>query len=190
MTGMGKISASLLALSLLLVAGGKNTQSSKETAVISIPAPHCKCKPKKVYRQPGTCLMWQDAPYTDAEEGAYRRNYSVGKAGNWMYAVNYCRALHYMGYSDWRLPTADELMAVHEMLGNAFSYSRDGDFWTSTPADGKRYYVVYPADAYRYKRNKNESNFIRCVRCVKEKKDASMQTRMKPSRSEPLFKSR
>ena len=168
MTKIWKGTFALLSLTLLLVAGGDDkTHDAKKTVVIKIPAPNCKCKPKKVYHQPGTCLVWQDEPYTDAEEGAYRRNYSVGKAGNWMYAINYCRALHYDGHNDWRLPTADELSAVHERRGNAFAYSRDGDFWTSTPADGKFYYVVYPADAYRYKRLKEESNFIRCVRCEK-----------------------
>jgi formylglycine-generating enzyme required for sulfatase activity len=112
--------------------------------------------------------MWQDQKYTTAEDGAYANNRSVGKAGKWNHALKYCRKLNYAGYSDWRLPTSDELTQVHRLDGQVFSYFRDKDFWTSTPTTEGRYYVIYPADAYPYKRQKKESNFIRCVRCTGE----------------------
>jgi len=126
------------------------------------------CHVQRVYVDRDTDLMWQDAPYNDAEDGAYAKGYSVGKAGKWTYAKNYCLRLDYAGYTDWRLPTADELMAVHRKRGEAFHYFRDKDFWTSTPTTEGRYYVVYPADAYKYKRSKRQSNYIRCVRCTKK----------------------
>jgi hypothetical protein len=117
-------------------------------------------------------LMWQDQAYTDAETGAYKSNHSVEKAGSWGHATNYCAALEYQGYNDWRLPTADELSHVHHKSGQVFAYYRTDDFWSSTPATENRYYVIYPVDAYRYKRKKKETNFIRCVRCwVPAKKD-------------------
>ncbi len=111
-------------------------------------------------------LMWQDQSYTDAEDGAYARRHNAGKAGTWNHAVSYCRSLYYAGYSDWRLPTSDELQSVHRINGQQFSYFRDKDFWTSTPTTEGKYYVVYPADAYIYKRKRSETNFIRCVRCT------------------------
>ena len=111
-------------------------------------------------------LMWQDQLYTDAEDGAYARTRNTGKAGTWSHAKNYCRSLYYAGYSDWRLPTSDELQHVHRIEGQVFSHFRDKDFWTSTPTTEGKYYVVYPADAYIYKRSKNETNYIRCVRCT------------------------
>lgn len=168
----------------LLWGGGKEERAPK-SVTIEIHKSDCNCKPGRIVRQPETCLMWQDAPYTSAEDSAYRRNYSVGKAGNYNHAINYCRSLIYAGYDDWRLPTADELMSAHELRGELFLHQRDGDFWTSTPSTDKRYYVVYSADAMRYKRYKKESNYIRCVRCVPEVMDNSGK-KVKSSRATPL----
>ena len=169
----------------MAIAGGKGDIRA-QSAVVQIHKGTCACKPGRVVRQPGTCLMWQDAPYTDAEDGAYRRNYSVGKAGNYNHAVNYCRSLIYAGFDDWRLPTADELMSAHELRGELFLHQRDGDFWTSTPSTDKRYYVVYPPDAMRYKRYKKESNYIRCVRCISETIN-DQSRKVKSSNAKPLF---
>ncbi len=115
-------------------------------------------------------LMWQDEAYTDAEDGAYARTHNTGKAGTWNHAMSYCRSLYYAGYSDWRLPTSDELQRVHRIDGQVFHYFRDKDFWSSTPTTEGKYYVVYPADAYIYKRRPSETNFIRCVRCIGDRK--------------------
>jgi len=111
-------------------------------------------------------LMWQDQLYTDAEAGAIARSHNAGKGGTWNHAKNYCRSLYYAGYSNWRLPTSDELQHVHRIEGQVFTHFTDKDFWTSTPTTEGKYYVVYPADAYIYKRNKRETNYIRCVRCT------------------------
>jgi len=125
------------------------------------------CKKNSVYIEKDTALMWQDEAYADRDDGAYKRNYSTSKLGTWTYAMRYCNNLNYAGYLDWRLPTSDELMHVHKKYGQVFTYYRADDFWSSTPSTDKRYYVVYPPDAYRYKRYKKESNYIRCVRCIK-----------------------
>ena len=124
------------------------------------------CYADKTYLQKDVNLMWQDQKYVDAEDGAYANNRSAGKVGKWNHAAKYCRRLNYAGYADWRLPTSDELSEVHRIEGQVFSYFRDKDFWSSTPTTEGKYYVVYPADAYIYKRVKKESNFIRCVRCT------------------------
>jgi len=144
----------------LLIAGGN------VSPVVSISESNSNCSPDDVYVEENTQLMWQDQKYTDKEDGAYKRNYSYGKVGGWKHAVNYCRGLDYAGYTDWRLPTSDELLHVHRIPGEVFRYFRGNDFWTSTPGDGNRYYVVYPADAYQNKRNPKQTNYIRCVRCT------------------------
>lgn len=151
----------ILLSSVVIYAGGDKNAYVSQSINISNNA----CKTNKVYTETDAKLMWQDQSYTDAETGAYKRNYSVDKVGTWNHAINYCAALDYQGYSDWRLPTSDELRHVHHKSGQVFTYYRTDDFWTSTPTADDRYYVVFPVDAYQYKRKKQETNYIRCVRC-------------------------
>jgi len=144
----------------LLVAGGN------VSPVAPIVEPSSNCSPDEVYVEEDAQLMWQDQKYTDKEDGAYKRNRSYGKAGTWKHAMNYCKRLDYAGYTDWRLPTSDELMHVHRHFGQAFRYFRGDDFWSSTPTVENKYYAVYPADAYQFQRKPSQSNYIRCVRCT------------------------
>ena len=156
------ISACLSMFTTLLIAGGDTSATLTPVATME----NASCKTNKVYVDADAKLMWQDAAYTDGEDGAYKRGQSVGKAGKYRHAMNYCRVLNYAGYNDWRLPTADELMNVHTPQGNPFVYHRGSDFWSSTPTTENRYYVVYTADAMQYPRKASESNYIRCVRCL------------------------
>ena len=144
----------MLVSTVLLMAGGNVTP--KLSAVADIPAKACKTD--KTYVEEDANLMWQDQAYVDAEDGAYKREHSAGKAGKWKYAENYCRRLDYVGYADWRLPTSDELQHVHRKEGQVFTYFRGRDFWTSTPAVKGKYYVVFPVDAYRYEHKIKRSN--------------------------------
>lgn len=160
------ISSALLS-AVLVMAGGKLAPEDIPELVPAIEAPVDDCKNNTVYHDEKTGLMWQDEAYTDAEDGAFKNNYTAGKAGSHQHAKGYCDTLYYAGYSDWRLPTADELMALHRKPGQAFTNIRGSDFWTSTPAKTGKYYVVYPVDAYRYERKVKDSNYIRCVRCAK-----------------------
>jgi len=148
--------------SLFLYAGGNLGSDLSAVEGVS----NTECKANTVYVDKDAHLMWEDQYYTDAEDGAYRRNHSVGKAGTWNHAKNYCASLNYKGFYDWRLPTSTELMNMHRKHGQQFKNYRGEDFWTSTPSTDNRYYVVYTPDAYQYKRKKQESNYIRCVRCV------------------------
>jgi len=154
----------LLLHSLLMAGGDVSTKLSSVTAI-----PSHDCRADKVYKDKKQNLVWQDQAYTDAEDGAVRRYQSIGKAGSYSYAMRYCERLHYGGYADWRLPTSDELSNVHHPKGQYFTYFRDNDFWSSTPTTEGRYYVVFPADALRYARSPKQSNYIRCVRCVRNK---------------------
>ena len=158
---MKKTIAMALIASIALIAGGNVAHTLPKVAKIS----KKPCNNDTTFVDTKTNLMWQDTHYTTQEDGAYKNNRSIGKAGNLRYAVNYCRRLNYAGYSDWRLPTKDELMEVHRIYGQVFENSRDGDFWSATPATGRKYFVVYPADAYPYERATNKSYYIRCVRC-------------------------
>ncbi len=124
------------------------------------------CDTDTVYVDKVANLMWQDARYTDGADGAFRNDRSVGKAGSYHYAVNYCARLNYEGFSDWRLPTSNELMAVHRQQGQVFVNHRGGTFWSSTSTKDNKYEVVFPADSYPYMRKASSANYIRCVRCL------------------------
>lgn len=158
------ISACVAMFTTLLMAGGDASTTLSPVAKIS----NTSCKTNKVFVQADAGLMWQDQAYTDAEDGAYKREHSVAKAGKHRHAMNYCRALNYGGYNDWRLPTSGELTNVHAPQDNPFAYYRGSDFWSSTPTTENRYYVVYTADAMQYARKPSASNYIRCVRCLGE----------------------
>jgi len=145
----------------VLMAGGS------VTTTVAPPAEKSSCATDTVYLDKISNFMWQDAPYTDAEDAAFKRGTSVGKSGTYMYAKNYCARLNYGGHTDWRLPTSDELIAVHKLEGQVFVNFRGDHFWTSTPTTQNRYEVVFPADAYPYPRQAKSTNYIRCVRCVK-----------------------
>ena len=146
----------------LLMAGGNTSSALCKVAKI-----HGKtCKPNKIYLERDADLMWEDKVYTDAEAGAYMRYHSLGKVGTQQHAVSYCHRLKYAGYTDWRLPTSDELSHVHSKSGQVFSYFTEHEFWSSTLAERGKGYVVYPVDAIRYKRKQREANYIRCVRCM------------------------
>ncbi len=153
--------AASMAMSLgLLMAGGDLTP------VAPIQEAATNCSSDEVFVEKDTQLMWQDQKYTDKEDGAYKRERSYGKAGNWKHAMHYCNSLDYAGYTDWRLPTSDELQHVHRIFGEEFRYNRGDDFWSSTPTVEHKYDVVYAADGYIYQRKPSQSNYIRCVRCI------------------------
>lgn len=156
------LSAAVFLSTVLLMGGSSSAPSSAEIAKI----PAKSCMDNRSYKDHTAGLMWQDEVYTDAEDAAYKQSRSLRKAGSLNHARRYCTALIYDGYADWRLPTSDELMAVHREEGSVFVNTRAVDFWTSTPASAGKYFVVYPADAYRFERKGSESNYIRCVRCM------------------------
>lgn len=165
-----KMKRIFIALSMfaLLYAGGEVTTPLSDVSSInaSVNTTLKSCKVKKVYVEEDAKLMWQDKAYTDREDGAFKREQSKGKAGSWQYAMNYCNGLYYAGYSNWRLPTSDELVHIHNKAGQLFVYHRGLEFWSSSPSLTNKYYVVYPPDARRYSRHKTQSNYIRCVRCT------------------------
>lgn len=135
-----------------------------ETGVVSATT-NAPCKTGDVYIEHDADLMWQDELYKDYEEGAYKNERSAGKAGSWRHAKKYCRSLIYAGYSDWRLPTVNELIHLHEKR-DILKYSTTADFWSSTPDKGNQYWSVYSADGHPYKHHASDSQYIRCVRCL------------------------
>lgn len=102
-------------------------------------------------------------------------NYGDGRPGDASAFVAAVNAVGLCGYSDWRLPTADELQSIVDygipfpgptIDTDWFSNTRSGPYWSSSPNIYNSMFAwrVYfnsgiVADTYR-----SESNFVRLVR--------------------------
>jgi len=91
--------------------------------------------------------------WIDSSDGLMWAGKDSGKRGSWHKAISYCRKLQLAGYSDWRLPTIDELEGLvnqsayaTEYVGSSDILHRNGDLqvsgglqltygrqWSSTP---------------------------------------------------------
>ena len=62
-----------------------------------------------------TMSAWsQSGTWTDPATGLTWALQDSGQAVNWNQANNYCRNLNLAGLTNWRLPTIDELAAMHD----------------------------------------------------------------------------
>jgi len=116
--------------------------------------------------------MWQDEPYTKAEEKAYNDssdNKEHGKVLKWKNALKYCKNLSLGGYSDWRLPSKKELQNLYKqksklkniMQSNISSSYRSSTTNASNTGDA---WVVRFYNGNDFSNRKTTSYFVRCVR--------------------------
>jgi hypothetical protein len=68
----------------------------------------------------------QDATWTDPATGLMWTKEDNGKKVNWNEANQYCRDLKVKDYSDWRLPTIEELLGIFDKTQNAHGYHIKG----------------------------------------------------------------
>ena len=174
-SSMKKISFFAFILSALVLIGtsavaGGDTIPPDCTSIDIDNSAQAPCREGTVYIDKKEKLMWQDELYRDHEESAYKNGNSSGKAGSWSHAQRYCQDLVYADFTDWRLPTVNELMYLHEKV-HILQYSLVSDFWTSTPSKGSFYWTVFTADGFSYERKSSESHYFRCVRCIQSKSD-------------------
>ena len=117
-----------------------------------------------------TDLMWQRCPLglsgSSCETG-------TAKSMNWDEALVAAEESNHSGYSDWRLPSIEELkgLVAEDRYNpainiNAFPASSDGFFWSSTPDSnyGNDAWYVYFFDGFAGSHNPYNFNFVRLVR--------------------------
>lgn len=127
------------------------------------------CKPGNVYSDPVSRLMWQNPPAENRMP--------------WQEASDYCAKLNRGGYSDWRLPTLDELKGMkkgcpwdaqcpRKVEGDKSCYWDSAvkglcaGYWSSSAFEykGGYYWVLYFNDGYSGSYGKSEAYYVRCVR--------------------------
>lgn len=67
--------------------------------------------------------------WTDPATGLIWPAKDNGKDVTWRQAIKYCHNLHWAGFSDWRLPTIDELQGIYDGSGYAAPPPAKGAEW-------------------------------------------------------------
>lgn len=127
-----------------------------------------------IAKDSATGLVWQDEPYTSAEEDARISDKNYGKAGNWEYAKKYCQDSRLGGFSDWRLPNIYELVTLIDNTKSKAPYAIRGMqnvalffYWSSITSVSDTSFAlgaIFDYGDYSNSDVKRHSNYIRCVR--------------------------
>lgn len=105
-------------------------------------------------------LMWQDALSVSTDRY------------NWNNANSYCQNLTYKNYSDWRLPTRDELLSIinytlSPSIFSVFNYTAADNYWSSTidiSAPGGYRWSINFNNATSDDSQISQAFFVRCTR--------------------------
>ena len=111
---------------------------------------------KAVFIDSAAKLMWQDSKITAEKNGEK----------NWDDGNSYCQNLSHAGYSDWRLPTINELKELYEKKGSlknvaSFTYWSSSKY-TSFLGTGFKSVKFRNGDTAAY--HKSNKYYVRCVR--------------------------
>ncbi len=91
---------------------------------------------------------------------------SIG-TGNWEEVNTMCKNSRIGGYSDWRLPTKDELMQIHILRDKIGIFDDRYYYWSSSVASASTYYTIYLSSGSIVPQKTNDSYRARCVRTLK-----------------------
>ena len=136
---------------------------------------------KEVVVQISTGLMWQDNAVAQTVRKRWLTELNYHKCTNnntdckntaGDTAATYCTDLSLGGFSDWRLPTKEELSgivkrdATNPSISTVFQHTASSHYWSSAT------YAGYASSAWRVgfntgsqnRNSKSNSNYVRCVR--------------------------
>ena len=113
-----------------------------------------------------------DGTVTDTSTGLMWQQATAPNTYDWYKAISYCESLSFAGYTDWRLPTIDEIKSLLDTRWlptidhSYFPDTAASWYWSSTTS---AYYTPYAwyvnfSDGDVYGNDKNGSNYVRAVR--------------------------
>ncbi len=108
-----------------------------------------------------TGLVWQDNPETKKQMLSFDA------------AQTYCENLHLSGYSNWRLPTIEELKLISDKknydpaISKAFKNTASDLYWSSSEISPKYTWNIDFEGAGTVNRKKTSKDYVRCVTKVK-----------------------
>jgi ABC-type transport system substrate-binding protein len=109
--------------------------------------------------------------WTDPATGLTWTKADNGSDVNWNQATDYCSSLRLGGYSDWRLPTIDELKGIYDanagdshVKGNLKLYA--GFLWSSTQKNAGQVwlYAFGTGQPFFYRLSDSDRDRALCVR--------------------------
>ena len=154
-----------------------NTSTTARTATIRVTANGATGSPVDVtVTQAPTISKYvdnSDGTVTDTSTGLMWQQATAPNTYNWDQAISYCESLSFAGYTDWRLPTIDELKSLVDSRwrptidptyfpNTVFRFSN----WSSTTCAGDTYFAwgVYFYDGSDSCHDKPSSYYVRAVR--------------------------
>ena len=130
-----------------------------------------------IVRDDTTGLEWvQDGNLIATLNPSFDNDGTAGDgAVTWQHALDYIVLLNdeeYLGYSDWRLPTIEELSTLVDAgrsvpaIDPLFSDTEEADYWSSTTYAANTGFAFSPnfADGIIYRRDKTFNYYVRAVR--------------------------
>jgi hypothetical protein len=117
----------------------------------------------------GTNKQWADDSFiiTDAtslNDGKANTSKIVATLGVGDYAAKICDDLTAFGYSDWYLPSREELEAMENQKSLIGNFDSGKGYWTSTEFADFYAYVVYFNNGMYINESKTNEHNVRCVR--------------------------
>ena len=144
-------------------------KKAEEDAQEKIRAKIAKEMKRSVFLDKAQKLMWQDnSAVTEVKKRwVSAENYEAKEYNNTSgdTAATYCKKLTLVGYSDWRLPTKEELKNLYKQKESLKNVSANW-YWSSSSSTSalERAWGIYFNNGDGYGDLKSASNYVRCVR--------------------------